>query len=416
MMAQKPSRICIDARLISGTTGGVEQVIIGLASGLSALDDGDEEYLFLAYEGADEWLKPFVQGPCSILSVPLPVDSFKKRLVLEVRPFRALWHWVFSPLLGSRSIPIDHSDGTVENAGVNLVHFTVQTAFLTDLPTIYQPHDLQHLHLRNMFTPREYLKREILYRTFCEQAQMVVALTEWGKQDLIKHYHLPVGKIAVVPWGGMLETYPVPQESDLIAVRRKYALPDNYVFFPSHTWPHKNHLGLLDALALLRKKTGQTIPIVFSGGRNAFFSTIQKRVRKLKLQDQVHFVGFVDPLELVCLYRLCRAVILPSKFEGWGLPVLEAFASNAPLACSNVTSLPEVAGDAAWYFEPDDPRQIADALQRIWEDDTLRKTLTEKGQQRVQMFSWLRTARIFRAHYRRILKRSMTNDDIDLLT
>ncbi|MEW6578466.1 MAG: glycosyltransferase family 1 protein [Chloroflexota bacterium] len=408
-------RICLDARLISGTTGGVEQAIIGLASGFSSLDDGDEEYLFLVYEGADAWIKPYLRGPCQVLTAGPPPNSLKVRLMRRHPLLRALWHRIISPMLGERSVGIPQSDGTIEQAGVDLMHFTIQTAFLTPIPSIFTPHDLQHLHLPSLFTPRERLKREKLYRTFCAQARMVVALTNWGKRDLITHYQLPDEKVVIVPWGSVLDTYPMPQESDLIAVQKEYSLPDRFLFYPAYSWPHKNHKGLLDALALLRDRDGLAVPVVFSGGQGVFFGALRQHVQKRQLDNQVRFVGFVSPLELMCLYRLCSGLIFPSLFEGWGLPILEAFASGVPVACSNVTSLPEVAGDAALMFDPHDIEQIAAAIAKLWQDSALRSTLISRGIRRVQAFSWQRTARLFRAHYRRLLGCPLTNGDIALL-
>jgi len=409
-------RICIDARLVSGTTGGVEQVIIGLASGFSSLGDGDEEYLFLVYDGADAWIKPYLRGPCRVLTDGPPPNSLKVKLMHRHPFLRAIWHRVISPMLGERSVRVPQSDGTIEQAGVDLMHFTIQTAFLTRIPSVFMPYDLQHLHLPNLFTPRERLKREKLYRTFCDQAQMVVALSRWGKRDLITHYQLPDEKVAIVPLSSVLDAYPTPQESDLITIRERYSLPGRFLFYPAYSWPHKNHIGLLDALALLRDRERLTVSVVFSGGQGAFFDTLRQYAQKRQLGDQVRFVGFVPPTELVGLYRLCSGLIFPSMFEGWGLPILEAFASGVPVACSTVTSLPEVAGDAALMFDPHDIEQIAAAVARLWQDGNLRSTLISRGAQRARAFSWQTTARLFRAHYRRILGSPLTHDDMALLT
>lgn len=408
-------RICIDARLVSGTTGGVEQVIIGLASGFSTLNDGDEEYLFLAYDGADAWIKPYLQGPCRILSGSPPPVSLKVKLIHKYPFLRALWHRIISPVLGGRSVNIPRSDGTIEQAGVELIHFTIQTAFLTRIPSIFMPHDLQHLHLPHLFTPRERLKREILYRTFSNQAQLVIALSKWGKRDLITQYQLPDEKVVIVPWSSVLDAYPTPRESDLVAIRQRYSLPDRFLFYPAYSWPHKNHKGLLDALALLRDRDGLCVPVVFSGGQGVFFDTLRRYVRNLRLDDQVRFVGFVPSQELVGLYHLCAGLIFPSMFEGWGLPILEAFSCGVPVACSNVTSLPELVGDAALMFDPHDVEQIATAVARLWQDADLCSTLISRGTQRAQAFSWQKTARLLRAHYRRILGSPLTNGDIALL-
>ena len=154
---------------------------------------------------------------------------------------------------------------------------------------------------------------------------MVSVATAWQKRDLIEHYGLADEQVQVVAGAPPTDLYPIPGEHDLQAVGKKFDLPSRFIFFPAQTWPHKNHLMLLDALALLRDRESITIPLVCSGKRNDFYPQIESRISELGLKDQVQFLGFVDPLELQCLYRLCRAVIFPSLFEGLGFPLMEAF-------------------------------------------------------------------------------------------
>jgi len=240
-------------------------------------------------------------------------------------------------------------------------------------------------------------------------------MSHWAREDFIRQYDLPPEKVKVIPGGSVLHAYPVPEECDLVATRQRFNLPERFIFYPARLWPHKNHLGLLEALALLRDRDRLVVPLVSSGGFEASYSTIRKRVRQWRLDDQVRFLGFVRPLELQCLYQLCRGLVFPSKFEGWGLPVTEAFAAGVPVACSNVTSLPELAGDAALLFDPYRPDQIADAIRRLWTDEELRQTLIERGHQRARQFTWDRAVRLFRAHYRRLMDRPLTDEDRELL-
>ena len=142
--------------------------------------------------------------------------------------------------------------------------------------------------------------------------------------------------------------------------------------------------------------------------------TIENEVKELGLVDQVTFLGFVSPMELRGLYKLCRGVVIPTKFEAASFPLWEAFMIGVPVACSNVTSLPEQAGESALLFDPDKPEEIARQIHRLWTDEKLRDELIERGKQNVSRFSWERTARIFRAHYRRIAKRSLSAEDIEL--
>jgi glycosyltransferase involved in cell wall biosynthesis len=414
-MKMAPLRNCLDARLISGK-GGVEQVIIGLASGLSKLTDGDEEYLFWTYENNDEWLRPYVHGPCRILAGPPDGHSDRGMIWLsEHAPrLRSCYHKL-KYSYGPQSVQLQKSDGTIERAKIDVMHFTKPGAFLTDIPSIYQPHDLQHLHLPQFFTPWHRMEREVKYRAFCHQARMVVAMSAWGKRDLVQHYGLTPEKVVVIPWAPVTAAYPSPASSDLEATREKFSLPGEFVFYPAVTWQHKNHLTLLSALAILRDRYNLRVQLICSSQTDGFLPKINKHIRDLGLNDQVRFLGFVSPLELQCLYKLCRCLIFPTKFEGFGMPLLEAFLAGAPAACSNVTCLPELAGEAALLFDPGSPSEIAGAIRRLWTDGVLRATLADRGRRNVSRFTWERTARIFRAHYRRLANRQLSEEDHALL-
>ncbi len=418
MRAEKKGiRVGIDARLKDGELGGVQQFIIGMASGLSGLNDGNEEYLFLTYLNNDQWLQPYINGPCKILPSLQPPKNHRlkelltsKSLIIRITS-QKLKSLVDRWMSKQWMLNIAKSDGNIEKSSIDVMHFTKQDGFLTNIDSIYHPWDLQHLHFPQFFTPRNYALREVLYRKLCTQARMVAVASHWGKHDLIKHYGLPEEKICVIPVAPVLTFYPKPSKNDLARVKLKYSLPESFVFYPAQTWEHKNHRGLLEALAILRDRDGLTVPLVSSGYINTFFEEIKDQAEKSGLSSQIQFLGFISPLDLQCLYKLCQCLVFPSKFEGGGLPIIEAFQAGVPTACSNVTCLPEQAGDAALIFDPNKPTQIADAIRRLWTDGELCKDLVVRGYKRVSNLTWDRTARIFRAHYRRIAKSSLTDED-----
>jgi glycosyltransferase involved in cell wall biosynthesis len=400
-------RVCIDARLGSGQFGGVQQVVIGVASGLSRLSDGDEEYLFLTYPEHEDWLLPYLGGPCGVLH---PRPSYVRRRTGAIA--RGLAERV--PAIGPR-FSVRGSDGTIEAAEVDVVHFPFQDAFTTEVPSVYQPHDLQHLHLPELFSGWHYRRREKIYRTHCQRAEAVVTMTSWGRRDFIESYGLPEEKVWVVPGASVLPEYPAPSAEDLDELRARHSLPAGYLFYPAQPWPHKNHELLLEALALIHERSGTAIPLVCSGADAGAFHQVRDRAIDLGLGPTTFFPGFVDPRELRGLYELATALVFPSRFEGWGLPVCEAFSAGLPVASSTSTGLPELVGDAGLLFDPDSTEQIADAVQRLWTDDGVRRDLTERGRKRSERFSWDRTARLFRAHYRRIGGQSLAEEDRILL-
>jgi glycosyltransferase involved in cell wall biosynthesis len=303
----------------------------------------------------------------------------------------------------------------VERAAADLVHFPIQDAFVTELPSIYQPHDLLHLHNPEFLSGWERERRERIYRTHCERARMVVAMTSWGKRDLIERYGLPEEKVRVVPWGSVLWEYPKPSAADLDRLREALSLPDRFLLYPAQTWPHKNHETLLEALALIRRRESLEVPLVCPGKRNRHFGRIEHRIRELDLASTILFPGFVSPSDLRGLYELATALTFPSRFEGWGLPICEAFSAGLPVASSSATGLPELVGDAGLLFDPGDPEEIAGSVLRLWRDPVLRQTLATRGRARAELFSFDHTARLFRAHYRRLCGAGLSEEDRILL-
>lgn len=413
-------RICIDARLISGRSGGVEQAVIGLAYGLSNLDDGNEKYYFLTYKGFDAWLRPFIYGGCHIVSVPAPIKRMDKGKNLVGRNvskwFRRTWD-EFGPLIaGQRSIrPLPISDGTVEKLGFDVIHFTIQRAFYTKIPSIYQPWDLQHRHLPELFSRRERLGRDIMLNGFCQQASVIAVASNWIKEDLIKQYKLPGNKIVVIPMAPPLTAYSEPVAEQLMATQQQYSLPNEFLLYPAQTFKHKNHISLMYALAQLRDELGLIIHLVCTGRINEYFSEIRAVAEMLQLGDQVRFLDFINADDLYSLYKLAKALVFPTRYEGWGFPLGEAFVAGVPVACANVTTLPEQAGDAALLFDPDNINSIAGAIYRLWTDEQLRKQLITKGRKRVQIYSWNKSARMFRAQYRLLGGRDFNHDDRKIL-
>ena len=410
----------MDARLVSGEWGGVEQVIIGLASALSRLDDGDEEYLFLVNPGHTAWLEPFISGPSSILMTMPPAAPPIKRNDLGATALRMASAAIPSQIRAAvrRRMPrpyiLPESDGSIERAAVDVMHFPMQLGFLTEIRTIYTPHDLQHLHLPQFFSRTDIARREKQYRTLCDQASIVVVMSTWGRDDILARYRLLPEKVRVVPWAATTAAYEQPTERDVAAVRERLRLPEQFAVYPAKAWPHKNHLRLVAALKLLRDR-GIDVPVVLTGNQGGSEIAVLAKARALGVADLLHFVGFVTPGDLVAIYRMATMMVFPSLFEGWGLPVVEALSAGLPVACSNVTCLPAVTAGAAELFDPTDSAAMADAIGRVWSDNRLRERLIADGRARAACFSWDHTARIFRACYRMLGGRELTPQDRALL-
>ena len=410
-------RVCIDARLDPAHVGGVGGVLAGLAQSLSRLRDGDEQYFFLVPAEGAPWLEEFA-SPDTFLRATGPTRSAAAATKFHsLRGVRgAQWGWRAAMRFRPTGFPpIPKSDGTVESADVNLVHFVAQNAFLTDAPSIFHPHDLQHVHLPDYFTSFERRRRDLEYGTFCKRAAMVAVTSEWVRDDVVDHFRLPASKVAVVPWAPPTLAYRAPDEATLAEVSNRLKLPSRFLFYPAQAWPHKNHLALFQAVARLRDEDGLNISLVCTGGTSAYVPQLLEHRRALGLDDQVRWLGFVSPSDLTALFALCAGVVVPTLFEAASGPVWEAFVAGAPVACSNVTSLPAQAGDAALVFDPHDEAALHAAVRQLWLDESLRGELARKGRERVRQFTWERTARHFRAHYRRLSGRELDEADRALL-
>jgi glycosyltransferase involved in cell wall biosynthesis len=411
-------QVAIEARVQPGIQGGVEQVAVGLAHGLSRLKDSPETYHLVTAEDS-RWIEPYLGPNCRVVRTvtPLTRPAWRDRLAKSMPLVADAWG-NFKRTTIARNEPIldpvvPVSDGTVERLGVDVVHFTMQVAYLTDVPSIYHPHDLQHLHYPEFFSAEAIRWREKMYRTFCEQAKIVSVTTEWGKRDLMEHYGLPADKIAVVPLAPAVATYRPLTDSEASRLVSDVGVTEPYVFYPAQTWLHKNHLRLVEAVHRARSEAGVDLRLVCSGHLNTHYEEIQKKVRELGMEEIVRFVGFVNADTVRALYQRSRLMVFPSLFEaagGFG-PVFEAFDIGTPVATSSATSLAEQAGDAALIFDPTSIDEMAGAMVRLWDDEDLRAELTRRGHARVEQFTWERVARTFRALYRRAAGRALTDEE-----
>jgi len=233
---------------------------------------------------------------------------------------------------------------------------------------------------------------------------------------IVEHYHEDPAKIQVIPGAPMNQACAEPSGDTLTAVREKYRLDTPFALYPSMTWQHKNHIRLLEALALLRDRDHMKLRLVCTGYKGSFWPHIKERLFSLGLQEQVSFLGMIPSEELRALYRLTRFVVIPTLFEATSGPLLEAWQDGAPAACSSVTALPEQAMDAALIFDPHSVESIAEAVAQMAASPALREDLRERGARRLQDFSWERTARAYRAVYRRAAGCLLSEEDRWLLS
>jgi len=401
----KPLRVAIDCR-VEDPRQGIWTAVEALAYGLSSLQRTDQTYTFIVPEHLVELLRSHISGSCSILSIASPeTPSRSYNLARELtRKFKVVRK--MADVVRSTQINVPQSDGTVERNVFDLVHFPTQVAYLTNLPSIYQPWDLQHIHYPQFFARRDILIREKQYRAFCDQASIIAVQTEWGKQDLIRHFGIEERKVRVVRWGSVFEASSPVSEEDIQNTQRDLNLPSKFVVFPAATWQHKNHELVIRSLAQ-SKVAEQQLHVVFTGAVTEYKKNLLDVAKQLGIQDRVQFVGFVSPKQLKAIFHTAIAMVFPSKFEGLGLPVLEAFHAGLPVICSNATVLPEVVGDAALLFDSDSPEELASLLCRVLESPELRAHMIERGQQMLSSNTIFQTAERFADLYDEIARKSI---------
>jgi glycosyltransferase involved in cell wall biosynthesis len=392
----KTMKICIDARVTPGLAGGTARVVSGL---VRALADAhlDDEFVFLTLDGAP-WLD--TRGIGVRVNSPVPrtnlTQAFLASHFMRRAPFlRSIWRAV-SPSIAPPTLRA--SDGTIESLRCDVIHFTTQNGFVTNVPSVFQPWDLQHFHFPDFFTARERKLRSYRYKAYCEQAAVVVAPTTVVRNDLVHYLDIPQSKVVVIPIPPTKQS-PPPQFMRK-NLRTRLGLQGPYALYPAQTWPHKNHARLIGAMRMLRDNRGIAIPLVCTGAKNDHFPELERLLRTHRLTDQVVFPGYLTDEEIAALYADARLLVFPSLFEGWGLPILEAFATGLPVACSRLASLTPVTEGAALWFDPSDVADIAEKVCRLWCDDQLREDLSNAGLIRAAMFDWSVTVAAYHACYR----------------
>ncbi len=385
-------KIAINARLDPASgVGGVESVLIGLVKALGQLTDGDEEYVIVTNARHPRWIEAYLGPNQRIVTEPsgdFATDGRKKRdaatlVRKEARRFLRKLNPEPPPFPTPRI-----SNGFIESLGCDVVHFPYQHFEICALPSLYNPHDLQHRHFPQFFTPEGWIKKDVEYRSGCEMATNVVVTSQWVKDGR----RAPVQRASVESFGHSFRHADAGLHAPRAGRGRRDArevwTAEAFAFYPAMTWPHKNHLRLLEALARLKKEHGLVVPLVCTGNRGSFWPKIEESIAKLGLGTQVHFPGLVSREELQSIYRSCTFVVVPSLFEAASGPVLEAWNAGAAVTCSNVTSLPHQVGDAGILFDPTDVAAMADAVRRMFTEPKLRQELAARGQRRLRDFHW----------------------------
>ena len=231
------------------------------------------------------------------------------------------------------------------------------------------------------------------------RATRVLTVSESSKRDILRFVDAPPEKIDVI-YNAYDERFAVePREEDVVRVRERYQLHDEFVLYAGNVKPHKNLERLIQAFDLVRRRGLDHLKLVLIGDEISRYAALRRAVQRHQLHKYVRFLGYLPETTLAVMYRLAGVFVFPSLYEGFGLPPLEAMASGTPVVTSNVSSLPEVAGDAAVLVDPYEPGAIADGIYRVLTDESLRRSLRQRGLARAGQFSWEASVRRVRDIY-----------------
>lgn len=242
-----------------------------------------------------------------------------------------------------------------------------------------------------------------LWRRAAHWADHVLTISEYSKQDISRYFRISADKISVVPLG-VDERYFERFDGELKReVIQRLGLPDQFYLFVGTIQPRKNLERLLDAHAALPMARQKETPLVIVGRLGWGADDLMSRLGDESLRGRVYWLKYLPDLDVRVLMQVARALVFPSLYEGFGLPVVEAFASGLPVITSNTTSLPEVAGDAALLVSPLNPGEISDAMRQIVEVSGLSEKLSAAGERRARELSWSACAQRTLDVYRKVL-------------
>lgn len=336
---------------------------------LKHLPDGAPGHTFSAYAG-ERGLRE-LSGRLTVHRNLLPT---KNPMV------RAVWGQALLPLYLTRDrVDLLHGLGFV-------------LPLLDRRPSVLTIYDLGFLVHPHLYKPTRRVYLGTMLRLSARRATRFIAISHHTQTDLEQELGLGRDRIDVVPCAVEEGMQPEEDSATLEAFRERAGLPSSMILYLGTVEPRKNLETLLQAYRHLLDRDGAP-PLIIAGARGWGWQTIHKKAEALDLDHHVVFPGFVPREELALWYSACQVFVYPSRYEGFGIPPLEAMACGAPVIAADASSLPEVVGDAGILFPPEDPVALADALHEVLRDSSLRESLSSRGRERSRMFRWEEIAR-----------------------
>lgn len=385
-MNANPLRVCIDVSAAVHRRAGLGRYAQELIKGLVDLRRGE----VASPKGAETvplQLSVFYHQRSEAILDP-PIDQLPRLTTrLSARPWR-----LKTALAYFANIGMDRSFGSAD-----VFHATEHLLpRLQHIRSVFTLHDLIFQFDPASHKPLNIAFLKTMMPRFLKYSDAIIAVSESTKRDAIRLYGVPADKIQVIYEGVDSKFAPIIDPQPLSDIRRKYQLPDRFMLHLGTIEPRKNLPLLFEATKELDQ------PLVVTGKLGWLTDPILARVKELGIEERVHFTGFIDDEDLPALISAASLVAMPSKYEGFGLPVLEAMACGVPVIASNTSSLPEVGGDAALYARWDDGRSWIHLIDRVMNDEELRASMIDRGLRQAQKFRWSEAAHQTAEVYRKI--------------
>jgi glycosyltransferase involved in cell wall biosynthesis len=275
---------------------------------------------------------------------------------------------------------------------------------LTPCRSIVTIHDCIHLRFPQYLPNRlGYAYARTSLWVAAHRSARILTVSDASKRDILEYFHIPESKVSVI-YNAIDERFSEePAADEVMRVRERYQLNDPFILYAGNIKPHKNLERVIEAFHIIRRGELEHVKLLIIGDEISKYAALRRTVHRHKLHKHVRFFGFVPDATLAILYRLARVFVFPSLYEGFGLPPLEAMASGTPVITSNLSSLPEVTGDAAMLIDPYETDAIAGAMRRVLLDDRLREDMCERGLARAREFSWGRSVQRVKEIYDEVL-------------
>lgn len=380
----KRLRIGFDARLIYYQRAGIGQYILQLVQGLARLTNPQPP------RGRQNEAKPGYELWVfrSRKSSPLELPPWVRQIKLWTPSHHRFESTALIAELTGKQLALLHSPDFIPPFGGRF-------------RSVITIHDLNFVHYPEFLTPEGARYYGQIHRAV-ERADHILTDSNWTREDVLNHLKVSPERVTTVYLAAAPVYRPITDRGEVRRAAQRYGLPSEFIIFVGTLEPRKNVPTLLKAFRQLRDR-GNKIHLAIVGRKGWLYEDIFSTLTELKLADYVHFLENVPDEDLARLYNAARCLTLPSYYEGFGLPPLEAMACGTPVVVSKRSSLPEVVGDAGLLIDPDSPEDLSAALGRLIEDSALRASLRQRGLARAGEFSWARAAHQTMAVYERVL-------------